>query len=693
MTSLKLSTKLILGFGCMILIAVGLGTANYYSSSQNALAIHDLTTDAMPSTEALLTISQQANVVKAAQRTLLYLDADPAVRQRQSNTVATARAAYAEAFKRFEATPRGAEEEALWKQLQVDWQSWRAANTEFFRMADEFDALAGDYNRSERGKTTRYCAALQQAVVAGKEARAEEKEQIQEWKNILLRGQNLDDYNKYLAAFNHDEKLVQTQIAELQGLIGDLGLDTAPAARVASEHSELGRKYREALQSYSQTNADAAKTVDHLVKGMDRPLAEAIEALVTQVGQGEGKVRGLQAALDHQLLTVCRDEQQKVEASIEKLLKVNGGQVAAESQHAASMGGFFKMFSVVATLIGLGAGLILAWIITRSITRPVKAVADAISAGAEQTVSAAGQVSSSSQSLAEGASEQAASLEETSSSLEEMSSMTKRNAENAQKANDLAKQARSAADKGISDMQSMNAAMDAIKVSSDDIAKIIKTIDEIAFQTNILALNAAVEAARAGEAGMGFAVVADEVRNLAQRSAQAAKETAGKIEGAITKTAQGVGISKQVAETLNEIATKARQVDELVAEVAGASREQTQGITQVNTAVGQMDKVTQSNAASAEESAAAAEELNAQAISMKKSVAELLQIVGGNSQGVVPQTAVAPAHAKPVRVTARTVKLPAPKNNGNGHAYAEPARLAKANGRSEIPLDGDFKDF
>jgi hemerythrin-like metal-binding protein len=288
---------------------------------------------------------------------------------------------------------------------------------------------------------------------------------------------------------------------------------------------------------------------------------------------------------------------------------------------------------------GIGATfalvVIVVWFIVRRLNVSLRAIAGGLGSSSEQVGSAAAQVSSSSQLLAEGSSEQAASLEETSASLEEMASMTKRNAENAQKANDLAKQARAAADKGTADMQTMNAAMDAIKVSSDDIAKIIKTIDEIAFQTNILALNAAVEAARAGEAGMGFAVVADEVRNLAQRSAQAAKETAAKIEGAIGKTAQGVGISKQVAETLNEIATKARQVDELVAEVAGASREQTQGITQVNTAVGQMDKVTQSNAASAEESAAAAQELNAQAITMKQSVAELLQLVGSSGQNTV----------------------------------------------------------
>jgi len=246
----------------------------------------------------------------------------------------------------------------------------------------------------------------------------------------------------------------------------------------------------------------------------------------------------------------------------------------------------------------------------------------------------------------------------------------------------------------------MSNAMRAIKAGSDDIAKIIKTIDEIAFQTNILALNAAVEAARAGEAGMGFAVVADEVRNLAQRCAQAAKETTSKIEGAISKSEQGVEISTKVSGTLNEILTKVRRVDELVSEVAGASREQTEEISQINTAVGRMDKVTQSNAANAEESAAAAEELNAQAKRMQASIGELLALVSQSrgDSGSDSQRAKEPPAAVRAPRNGRTVRTdpgrpPSSHSNGKGPANAAPVPAGLAARRGEIPMDGDFKDF
>jgi len=353
---------------------------------------------------------------------------------------------------------------------------------------------------------------------------------------------------------------------------------------------------------------------------------------------------------------------------------------------------------VVGLVVALIVGVLVAFFIIRNSNNILTTVANALNDGSNQVSSASSQVSSASQSLAEGSSEQASSLEETSSSLEEMASMTKQNSENARKANELAKEARAAADKGVGDMQTMAAAMADIKVSSDDIAKIIKTIDEIAFQTNILALNAAVEAARAGEAGMGFAVVADEVRNLAQRCAQAAKETAGKIEGAITKTGQGVDITTKVAEALNEIVTKVRQVDDLVTEVSGASREQTEGIVQINLAVGQMDKVTQSNAATAEESAAAAEELNAQAEVMRQSVGELLALVGGKGNSgkepVAHHRHIQPSqHARPAAKPSSPGSLANNGRNGNGHPHGISELTTTAKGRNEIPLETEFKDF
>ena len=275
------------------------------------------------------------------------------------------------------------------------------------------------------------------------------------------------------------------------------------------------------------------------------------------------------------------------------------------------------------------AGTIVHLTIQRSISLPMAQAVSDLLEGASQIASAASQVASSSQSLAQGASEQTATIEETSSASTEINSMARQTTENSRNSAEAVARAQDGFEKANQSLAEMVSAMDGINASSQKISKIIKVIDEIAFQTNILALNAAVEAARAGEAGMGFAVVADEVRNLAQRCAQAAKDTADLIEESIQRSDGGRVKVDQVAVAIRAITAEASKVKELVDEISVGSVEQSNGIDQISRAITQMEQVTQSSAANAEESAAAAEELNAQAEHMKDVVSALRAMVDG----------------------------------------------------------------
>ena len=290
-----------------------------------------------------------------------------------------------------------------------------------------------------------------------------------------------------------------------------------------------------------------------------------------------------------------------------------------------SMMFFISLVCLALVIVGGGLGFFL----TRSITKPMARAIAALNDGSDQVATASGQVSSSSLELAEGSSEQAASLEEASSSLEEMASMAKQSADNASQADSLMKDAKNTVGKATNSMAELTTSMEEIGKASEETSKIIKRIDEIAFQTNLLALNAAVEAARAGEAGSGFAVVADEVRNLAMKAADAARDTAGLIEGTIKKINDGSTLVGRTGEAFSEVATGTAKVGELIGEIAAASQEQAQGINQINQAVSDMDKVTQQVAANAEESASASEEMSAQSQQMKGLVKDLTGLIEG----------------------------------------------------------------
>jgi methyl-accepting chemotaxis protein len=284
----------------------------------------------------------------------------------------------------------------------------------------------------------------------------------------------------------------------------------------------------------------------------------------------------------------------------------------------------------ILSLIAIAAGIILAYFITRSISKPMNFIASRIGEAAREVTSTSEQLYTSAQQLSQGSAEQYTAIEETSSTLQESASMMLRNTTNTKQASQLSEQAKESANNGSVVMQEMMKSIQEIKNSSDQIAIIIKVIDDIAFHTNILALNAAIEAARAGESGMGFAVVAEEVRNLAQRSARAAKDTTSIIETNIELSKEGVLIAAKVRDALNEITIQSKKVNQLMDEIAIASQEQAQGIEKMNKAMTQVEMVTQQNTGNAEKSTLATEKLNVQAESMRKIVLELSNLVNGS---------------------------------------------------------------
>ena len=464
----------------------------------------------------------------------------------------------------------------------------------------------------------------------------------------------------------------QLEERRLKGVEGGKVLDLGNAIRIANFKSQALRDpqfVEAALPLFAQIESQRANLLTTTKQEDNRIQLEAVKKSANEYHAGiESIVRNF--AQNKQIGAQRLKAADEFDGVVNTLMGKSIERTLTFSREAADnlASSSFKVLVglILAAVISIGSGIL----IVRGINRVLSATSQTLTQGSMQVAAASGQVSSASQSLAEGSSEQAASLEEISSSLEELSSTTKHNAENASAAKNSADEARTAAERGSSEMEKMQNAMQAIRQSSSDISKILKTIDEIAFQTNILALNAAVEAARAGEAGAGFAVVADEVRTLAQRCAVAAKETADKITEATSRSEQGVELSVLVGTCLTQILEKARQVDALVAQVSTASTEQSAGIDQINTAIRQLDQVTQSNAANAEETASASEELSAQSEELRASANQLAALVG-----LSIESTSAPSRA--------VVKTPDHRVNGSvSHAIKSPARPSPAKVRA-----------
>ncbi len=600
-----LGKKLMAAFLAVTGITLILGIVGYYGAVRSSSSVDDLGVEHLPTVGSVLTMKEAATAIKCAQRTLLAQDADPALHQRQYENISKALERSDQAWKVYEGLAHTPEETQLWSEFVPNWQTARAEGDQFLELVKVVDQRVirdpGALSRElEKFRGDHY------RLRANALSLLHSKEMFEGGDDHTKCG-----FGKWVANFSTVNPKLQ---AALQA--------------VAEPH----KRFHEAIGKVKELVKE--DQIDEAVQVHTRevePLAEEVVAQLQNMRKEADDCLTLVAQATEQLMGKCRTAQNNANALLDKIVDVNRELANAEVAQARNQAAVVKTLSLGAMIAGVVLALGLGIVITRGINRTVSRIATQLGEGADQVNDASAQVAAAAQQLAEGASEQASSLEETSSALEQMAAMTRTNAENSRTANTLADQARQNASAGEQTMGQLNVAMSAINESANQISKIIKVIEEIAFQTNLLALNAAVEAARAGEHGKGFAVVAEEVRNLAQRCAEAAKNTTDLIEGSVTRAKEGTGVADTAGKVLHGIAGDVAQVADLLDGITRASSEQAQGVEQINTAVSQMDKVTQQNAAGAEESASAAEQLSAQAQTVKGMVEELTALVGGGA--------------------------------------------------------------
>ncbi|KRC24838.1 methyl-accepting chemotaxis protein [Acidovorax sp. Root217] len=462
------------------------------------------------------------------------------------------------------------------------------------------------------------------------------KVQVQEWKNVLIRGKDPAQLTRYWAAFEKQEKSVSDQAQKLLAALPP-GEGREHVAKFALAHERMGTAYRKGFEAFKAAGQDV-EAGDKAVQGMDREPSQLLDQAGELIGKASSEVADRAAATAQRATTI----------SLAVMLVVCalgiGGAVAFSRTVTQPLGNAVRVSQAVASGDLTVATEVRGKDEIAQLLNALLAMQDSLSnvvsnvrTNADSVALASAEIAQGNNDLSARTEQQAIALEETSASMEELNSTVQANADNARQANQLALNASTVAVQGGDVVSEVVKTMKGINDSSKKIADIISVIDGIAFQTNILALNAAVEAARAGEQGRGFAVVASEVRSLAGRSAEAAKEIKSLIHASVERVELGTTLVDKAGATMTEVVASIRRVTDIVGEISAASSEQSLGVSQVGEAITQMDQATQQNAALVEESAAAADSLKVQAQQLVQAVAVFrLRPGAGKTQGGNP---------------------------------------------------------